>query len=102
MLTPTKNQACEIDSDCNIYPFELCGEDQMCVHKDVFPVYTREFIGLLVLSVLMALSTIAGIGGGGVVTPMCMTFFVFGTKHAIAISGFSILACAIVKYVQSL
>ena len=50
----------------------------------------------------MALSTIAGIGGGGVVTPMCMTFFVFGTKKAIAISGFSILVCSFVKFFMSL
>lgn len=50
----------------------------------------------------MALSTIAGIGGGGVVTPMLMSFFYFGTKKAIAISGFSILASALVKFAISL
>ena len=61
-----------------------------------------ETIGLLVLSLFMALSIIAGIGGGGVITPICMSFFSFGTKHTIAISGFTILACSIVKFIMSL
>ena len=50
----------------------------------------------------MALATVAGIGGGGVITPMCMTFFGFSTKGAIAISGFSILVGSISKYILSL
>ena len=50
----------------------------------------------------MTLATISGIGGGGVITPMCMTFFGFTTKKAIAISGFSILVCSISKFVLSL
>ena len=50
----------------------------------------------------MALSTVAGIGGGGVITPICMSFFSFGTKQTIAISGFSILVCSIVKFIMSL
>ena len=47
---------------------------------------------------LMTLSTIAGIGGGGVVVPLLMTFFDFDTKEAIAISGFSILLCSVTRF----
>ena len=93
-------EMCVHNEDCRNYPFEVCGSSLLCEHKDVFPVYSREFLGLLVLSLLMALSTVAGIGGGGVVTPMCMTFFTFSTKHAISISGFSILVCSLVKFVM--
>lgn len=50
----------------------------------------------------MTLSTMAGVGGGGVVIPFCMTFFTFATKNAIAMSGFTILACSIVRYVYSI
>ncbi len=49
----------------------------------------------------MALSTIAGIGGGGVVIPFCMTFFGFSMKKAISLSGFSILACSITRYIYN-
>lgn len=44
----------------------------------------------------------AGIGGGGIVIPFCMTFFGFQTKNAIALSGFTILACSVTRYIVSL
>lgn len=58
----------------------------------------REFTGLLILSVAIALSNMGGIGGGGVVVPFTMSFFGFSTKEAIAISGFSIFCSALVRY----
>jgi len=39
----------------------------------------------------MLLSTVAGIGGGGVAIPLAMYFFNFSMKPAIAISSFSIM-----------
>lgn len=68
----------------------------------MFPILGMEFIGLFLLIVIMSLSTMAGIGGGGIVIPFCMTFFGFPTKLAIAISGFTILTCSITRYVFSL
>jgi uncharacterized membrane protein YfcA len=50
------------------------------VHKDVFPILGMEFCGLFLLIVIISLSTMAGIGGGGIVIPFCMTFFGFPTK----------------------
>ena len=90
--------SCKVSEDCNKYPYFVC-DNEYCEHKGVFPPYLKEVIGLLVLAVLMSLSTIAGVGGGGVVTPMLMTFFVMDTKSAIAISGFSILTCSVTRYV---
>jgi uncharacterized membrane protein YfcA len=43
----------------------------------------------------------AGIGGGGVVVPLCMVFFGFTTKDAICISGFSILVCQTFRYIYT-
>ena len=63
--------------------------------------YPLEFLGLLFLPFLMALCTIAGIGGGGIVIPFCMTFFVFDTRNAISISGFSLLFCSILRFVKA-
>ena len=65
----------------------------------MFPIYPIEFMGLITLPVLMALCTIAGIGGGGIVIPCLMAFFIFDTKKAIAISGFTILTCSVTRYI---
>ena len=74
----------------------------MCVHKNVFPIHGTEFVGLLLLIVITSISTVAGIGGGGIVIPFCMTFFGFPTKGAIALSGFTILTSSITRYIFSL
>ena len=68
---------CLLDSDCEEFPYEVCSSKGMCRHKDVFPILGMEFIGLFLLIVIMSLSTMAGIGGGGIVIPFCMTFFGF-------------------------
>lgn len=72
------------------------------MHKDLFPMEIREFVGIIILPVLMTLSTVAGVGGGGVVVPLIMVFYEFSTKKAIAISGFSILTSSLTRYVYTL
>jgi len=49
----------------------------------------------------MTISTLAGIGGGGIVVSFCMVFFGFSTKEAIALSGFTILTCSVTRYLFS-
>ena len=49
----------------------------------------------------MSLCTIAGIGGGGIVIPFCITFFVFDTKNAVTLSGFSILSCSVTRFIYN-
>lgn len=60
-----------------------------------------EIVGIVVLSILMMLCTLAGIGGGGVVVPLLSVFFTFEFKEATAISGFSILFCSIVRFIYN-
>lgn len=69
-----------------------------CQHKDVFPILGVEFIGLALLTMVTSISTVGGIGGGGLVIPFCMTFFGFQTKNAIALSGFTIFSCSVVRF----
>jgi uncharacterized membrane protein YfcA len=47
---------------------------------------------------ITSISTVGGIGGGGLVIPFCMTFFGFSTKSAIALSGFTIFSCSVVRF----
>lgn len=46
----------------------------------------------------MALCVVAGIGGGGIAVALVIAFFKFTTKPAVAISSFSILVNAIMRY----
>lgn len=46
----------------------------------------------------MALSNIAGVGGGGVAIPLIMGFFHFKTKPAIAISSFTIFCTTFARF----
>ena len=78
---------CETQSDCSS-SFDVC-VDLVCEHKFIFPVYDLEIVGLVVFILIKALSTIAGIGGGGIVIPLVISFFGFTTKPAIAVSSFS-------------
>ena len=64
----------------------------------MFPILGYEFIGLTLLIMITSISTVGGIGGGGLVIPFCMTFFGFSTKIAIALSGFTILACSVIRF----
>ena len=49
----------------------------------------------------MALCVVAGIGGGGIAVSLIIAFFKFTTKPAVAISSFSILINAIMRYVYN-
>jgi len=69
------------------------------VHKSPFPPKPMEICGLLIFAFIMALSNIAGVGGGGVAIPLIMVFFHFKTKEAIAISSFTILTTTFARFV---
>ena len=72
-----------------------------CGHKKVFPPEILEIIGLVVFSFVMALCVVAGIGGGGIAVALVIAFFKFSTKPAVAISSFSILVNAIMRYLYN-
>lgn len=64
----------------------------------MFPQEGLEVAGLATFGVIMALCTVAGIGGGGVANSMLIYFFKFETKPAVAISSFSILVCTTFRF----
>ena len=69
------NTPCDIDADCNP-PYSICNTDtKMCAHKEIFPIEYLEFIGIIVLAVVIAASNAGGIGGGGIIVPICLAFF---------------------------
>lgn len=50
------------------------------------------------LTILMALAVMSGIGGGGIIVPLLMAFYDMSTKEAVAVSGFTILSGSICRY----
>ena len=90
--------ACHIDTDCPEHPYTNC-ENSVCIHKGVLPVHIGEIYGILVLTILIALANVGGVGGGGLIIPVIMAFFKFTTKEAIALSGFTIFTGSVARFI---
>ena len=50
-----------------------------------------EIAGSFAFMIFTVFATVGGIGGGGVTVPFAMYFFKLNTKHAIALSSFTIM-----------
>ncbi len=57
--------------------FEMCGDEGICIHKDVLPPVSSEMIGILILPILLGLANNGGVGGGGLIIPICIAMFGF-------------------------
>jgi uncharacterized membrane protein YfcA len=67
----------------------------------VFPLEQVEIWGTAVLTILMALAVMSGIGGGGIIVPLLTMFYNLETKAAIAVSGFTILTGSITRFLTT-
>ena len=96
-------ERCIVDRDCEAYPFFVCGvvSPNTCGHKNVMPPELKELAGLATFAFIMALCTVAGIGGGGIAVSLIIAFFKFTTKPAVAISSFTILICTLMRFVYN-
>ena len=96
-------EPCQVDEDCEAYPFSVCGilYPNICGHKKVMPLQPLEYVGLLTFGFVMALCTVAGIGGGGIAISLIIAFFKFTTKPAVAISSFTILVCTTMRFIYN-
>ena len=57
----------------------------MCEHKAVFPILPLEIEGTFVMIVLLTLAVLSGVGGGGIVVPMLMSYFMIGMKDLVRV-----------------
>jgi uncharacterized membrane protein YfcA len=55
-------------------------------------------VGTFVLVIIMTLSTMGGIGGGGVVVFLIKYLLFFSLKEAVALSNFSIFSCSVARF----
>ena len=81
-------------------PYEFCDFDKgYCVHKNIWPVHSFEIIWMITLGIIMALCNAAGIGGGGIVIPICIILFKFNTTYAIALSNTNIFVASLTRFI---
>lgn len=85
-----------VSSDC-ANQFYNC-INSMCVHKNVFPLTGPEIAGTIILPLLLGFANNGGVGGGGLIIPVCIALFGFNTIQAIALSNAVIFVGACVKY----
>jgi uncharacterized membrane protein YfcA len=95
-------QECELDSDCEQAPFYVCRNDFVCKHKSIFPILPVELLGLIILPILVGFANVGGIGGGGLIVSLLMTFFGFNTKESISLSGSMQFVGSVVRYFYSI
>jgi len=81
-------------------PYQYCdSQGSSCVHKHIFPIDIIEFAGLIVLVIAVAAGNAAGVGGGGIIVPICITLFVFTPQQAITLSNVTIFLSSIARYI---
>jgi hypothetical protein len=95
------DDSCTTDADCKTDDWIYC-ESGTCQHKELFPLYNLEIGGTIVLTLLMALAVMSGIGGGGIIVPLLEVFYKLDIKNAVACSGFTILTGSITRYLITL
>ena len=82
-----------LPTDCINPTFAAC-TNGLCVHKAVFPATGLEIGGVIILPLLLGFANNGGIGGGGLIIPVCIFMFGFNTIQAIAISNSTIFVGA--------
>jgi hypothetical protein len=114
--------SCQVDSDCDALKVgfvcvdipeggvsdmeihDIHGNDvtleaqKYCVHKQLWPLTPKEWVGSIVFAFVMLLSKVGGIGGGGIAIPLAMYFFNLSYKPAIAISSFAIMVASLARF----
>lgn len=96
---PRVNEPCIADDDC-LLDFEYCevATVSVCKHKSLFEMLPIEYIGCVLILILLLVSNMGGLGGGGALIPVAMVCFGFDTKQAIAQSNASIFIASVARY----
>jgi hypothetical protein len=68
------------------------------VHKPVLPPIGIEYVAIALLPVLLGLANNGGVGGGGLIIPICIAMFGFTTLEAIALSNSTIFIGGAIRY----
>ena len=82
---------------CNNELWE-CSLTQQCIHKDLFPLSLIDYILGFVVIVTAMLSSIGGIGGGGLLLPIYMLLGSFGIDYSVPLTIITVAGTSFVKF----
>jgi hypothetical protein len=90
---------CDKDSQCatSQHRYDVC-DDGECKHKDIFPMYFLEFVGIFSIILIMALTNAGGIGGGSMTLPTYMIFFAFDSHQIVPLANFTNFIAAMTRF----
>lgn len=84
-----QTEKCDKDTDCFHYNF--C-ENQICVHKEIFPLGLYEWLGTVILMFIAIISNAGGVGGSVISTSLLLGLFYFSPHNAVALTQSFIFA----------
>jgi len=89
---------CTTDKQCVELnnPYYECREKH-CSRKAIFPMGSKQIIGIIILTIISAFANAGGIGGGAIIVPVFIFLFDFMTAESIPLSKATIFAGAIMN-----
>lgn len=64
--------------------------------------HIKEVEGTAILTLLMTLAVISGIGGGGIIVSLLMVYYKLSIHEAIAVSGFTIFLGSLARFTMTI
>lgn len=74
-------------------------EHNNCVHKDLFPPNINDLTMTILIFIASLFTTIAGIGGGGLLIPIYMMIGQFGTEDTIPLTVITIAGSSLIRMI---
>ena len=93
-LPETNNCENGTNVNCNIDVKRDC----FCLHKNLFPMVSRELVGTMVFVIAVFIAACAGIGGGGLNVPIFILLFGFMIKEATPLSHSAVMANSFAQF----
>jgi uncharacterized membrane protein YfcA len=79
-----------------------CSKDLTCVHKDLFPLLWEEYMGSVLLFIVIGLAAASGIGGGSLIMPIALVCFGWEANDAVPLSNFCIFASSLLLFIKNI
>ena len=98
---PKEDMRCASDQDCYT-PWELCNQaTRVCDHKDLWPLFDLEWLGLIFTGLWMILCLCGAHAGGGTLIPFFRLFFGLSVVESIVISNLTVVVAGSIKFVTN-
>lgn len=91
---------CTANEDCDPL-WEYCSvqdnNTRKCVHKEMFPMQSLEFLGSFFCIFVVMLANAGGLSSGVVLIPICLAFLKYDIRQSIALANIATLASSVMR-----